>query len=69
MREFNDFKRYGANFVKHFVDVSFPQKVIFMRIRYKLNSGVSDRTGSDSRDAELKMFEDTLGFKEGFSYR
>ncbi|HMI64165.1 MAG TPA: helix-turn-helix transcriptional regulator [Puia sp.] len=40
-----------------------------MRIRYKLNSGVSDRTGSDSRDAELKMFEDILGFKEGFFYR
>ncbi|HXO76636.1 MAG TPA: hypothetical protein VN824_15395, partial [Puia sp.] len=39
-----------------------------MRIRYKLNSGVPDRNGSESHDREMRLFEEILGFKEGFRY-
>ncbi|HTI94166.1 MAG TPA: helix-turn-helix transcriptional regulator [Puia sp.] len=38
-----------------------------MRIRYKVDSGALNQTGSDSRDPELQLFEDILGFREGFS--
>lgn len=39
-----------------------------MRIRYKVNSGIGDGNGSEGRDPELQLFEDTLGFRDGFSY-
>jgi AraC-like DNA-binding protein len=39
-----------------------------MIIRYKVKSGNPDGAGSRSLDPELKVFEDTLGFKNGFSH-
>lgn len=39
-----------------------------MRIRYQLNSGVSDRTGSKAHDPDMRLFEETLGFRDGFCY-
>ena len=38
-----------------------------MLIRYKVNPGIPDQNGPDKRDPALKIFEDTLGFRDGFS--
>jgi AraC-like DNA-binding protein len=39
-----------------------------MLIRYKVNSGTTDQLGSKGLDSELEMFEDVLGFRDGFCF-
>jgi AraC-like DNA-binding protein len=46
----------------------FHKKVLLMLIRYKVNLGIADQTGSDECDAAMKLFEDTLGFRDGFTH-